>query len=87
MSPTDPTYPWEQLTLLQPDYFRLKMTANLLGDTDRISVTLELRESLDQALVGMQTFGGDLSTDSVSEIVGEIGRWLHGAASRLVPFR
>lgn len=86
-SPTKDQYPWEQMSLIEPDRFQLRVTASLVGGADRASVTLELRSGASQELVGLQTFGGDLSRQALEEVLAEVARWVHGAADRLVPFR
>lgn len=85
-SPLDPQYPWHQMELLMPEQFVLKCQATLTARTERIVCTLELRDGSPGTLIGLQTFGGDLSPDSVLEVGLEIARWLTGARDRLMPF-
>lgn len=86
IGPLDHSYPWEQLTLLEPDLFRVKVLFSLVAATDRLVTTIELRADVEDTLIGLQTFGGDLSKDSVAEVLAEVARWVEGARTRLMPF-
>lgn len=80
-------YPWEQLTLLQPDRYQLRITLSMVGPADTAVCTLELREGAAGQLAGLQTFSAHLGRVEMGELYGEIRRWSEGCADRLAPFR
>lgn len=85
-SPVSDSYPWEQLDLIPPDRMQLTMSLSMIGPSERLSCTLELRSGAERELVGLQTFGSALGSVELAEILAEVARWTTGALGRISPF-